>query len=509
MTTVTVTKIDEAYIRLDCDRGTLQEISEAFTFKVPGAEFMPAYRSRMWDGKIRLVNAATGAIYAGLYSHVKSFCQSRDYEVVDGSDFTQREFSLKETKDFIKSLGLPENIKPRDYQVRAFVHAVRNKRCLLLSPTASGKSLIIYMLMRYHNAKTLIIVPTVSLVHQLAGDFKDYGYARGGDDRSGMGEDRQPNQGGRHKDTGSDCHPGVHKVFSGQEKDSEAQVTITTWQSVYKLGRNWFEKYEVVIGDEAHLFKAKSLNTIMTNLNKCEFRFGLTGTLDGTQTHKLVLEGLFGPVHKVVTTSELMEQKHVSDLKIKCLVLNYSDEDRKRVQGMTYQDEMDFIVANPARNRFIKNLSISLEGNTLVLFQYVEKHGRVLYDMLKNEDRKAFFVHGGVEGEEREEIRHIVSNEKDAIIVASYGTFSTGINIPSISNLIFASPSKSKIRNLQSIGRSLRLSDGKEFATLYDIADDLSWKSSKNHTIGHFMERIKIYNEENFEYKMYSVRLNQ
>jgi superfamily II DNA or RNA helicase len=176
---------------------------------------------------------------------------------------------------------------------------------------------------------------------------------------------------------------------------------------------------------------------------------------------------------------------------------------------MTYQDEMDFLVANPARNTFVKNLAISLKGNTLILYQYVEKHGKILYDLLKDEERAVFFIHGGVEGEERDDIRRIVADESDAILVASYGTFSTGINIPSISNLIFASPSKSRIRNLQSIGRGLRKADGKEVATLYDIADDLSWKSKRNHTINHFMERVKIYNEESFEYKLYNVRLNQ
>lgn len=489
--TVTISRVDHAYIRLDCEPSILQEISEAFTFKVPGAEFMPAYKSRLWDGKIRLVNAVTRAVYAGLYDRVVEFCKSRDYEVINSSDFSQQELSVAETKKFLESLNLPEKVKPRDYQVKAFIHAVRNKRCVLLSPTASGKSLIIYMLVRYYNAKTLIVVPTVSLVHQLAGDFKDYGFEAG--------------SGGDPDEASSS---GIHKIFSGQDREAEAQVTITTWQSIYKQPKEWFSKFEVVIGDECHLFKAKSLATIMTNLTKTQYRFGLTGTLDGTQTHKLVLEGLFGPVHRVVTTSELMEQKHVSDLKIKCIVLNYSDEDRKMVKEFSYQDEMEFLVMNTARNRFIKNLAISLEGNTLILFQFVEKHGKILYDMLKDEDRKVFFVHGGVDGEEREEIRHIVSSESDAIIVASYGTFSTGINIPSISNLVFASPSKSRIRNLQSIGRGLRKADGKDVATLYDLADDLSWKSKRNHTLNHFAERVKIYNEEQFEYKLYNVKLN-
>lgn len=495
---ITISRVDHAHLKLDCELSVLQEISEAFTFKVPGAEFMPAYKSRMWDGKIRLVNAMTRTMYAGLYRRVREFCEERGYVVEDGSDFTQQEFSVKEAKEFLESLNLPEKVKPRDYQVKAFIHAIRNKRCVLLSPTASGKSLIIYLITRYYNVKTLIVVPTVSLVHQLEGDFKDYG-----SEASRVGSDADEGDAGQRGDwTGR-----VHKIFSGQDREAEAQVTITTWQSIYKLKKDWFEDYELVIGDEAHLFKAKSLATIMTNLSSTGYRFGLTGTLDGTQTHKLVLEGLFGPVHRVVSTSELMEQKHVSDLKIKCIVLSHTEEDRKLLRGKTYQEEMDFLVSCPSRNRFIKNLAISFEGNSLILFQYVEKHGKILYDMLKNENRKVFFVHGGVEGDEREEIRHIVASESDAIIVASYGTFSTGINIPSIANLVFASPSKSKIRNLQSIGRSLRKADGKDVATLYDLADDLSWKSKRNYTLDHFAERVKIYNEEGFSYKLYNVGL--
>jgi superfamily II DNA or RNA helicase len=265
----------------------------------------------------------------------------------------------------------------------------------------------------------------------------------------------------------------------------------------------------VVIGDEAHLFKAKSLTSIMSNLNNCRYRFGFTGTLDGTQTHKLVLEGLFGSVRKVTTTSELIEQKHLADFKIKAIVLSYPDEERKIVSRLDFQDEMDYLVRSEARNKFIKNLALSLEGNTLLLFQFVDKHGKILYDLIKKETTNpVFFIHGGIEGEERERIRKIVETEKTSIIVASYGTFSTGVNIRNLHNVIFASPSKSRVRNLQSIGRGLRRSETKTESVLYDISDDLSWKSKKNFTLLHFMERIKIYNEEKFDYKLYKVSIN-
>jgi superfamily II DNA or RNA helicase len=171
---------------------------------------------------------------------------------------------------------------------------------------------------------------------------------------------------------------------------------------------------------------------------------------------------------------------------------------------------MDFIVSHEKRNNFICNLALKSEGNTLVLFQFVNKHGKILHKMISDkahDKRKVFFVSGATETEDRESIRKITETESDAIIVASFGTFSTGINIPSLENVIFASPSKSKIRNLQSIGRGLRLKNGKTECNLYDLSDDLSWKSWKNHTLNHFAERLKTYSEEKFNYKIVEVKL--
>jgi superfamily II DNA or RNA helicase len=322
-------------------------------------------------------------------------------------------------------------------------------------------------------------VPTTSLVSQLSSDFADYGFV-------------------------SDSF--VHRVYSGQDKQTDKPITISTWQSIYKLDKKYFKQFDVVIGDEAHLFKAKSLTTIMEKLTECKYRFGFTGTLDGSLTNKMVLEGLFGPVRVVTTTSKLMEQKHVADMKIKAIVLSYKDEERKLVKNYSYQDEVDFIVRHDGRNKFLRNLGLSLEGNSLILFQFVEKHGKILFDMMKDKEpnRPIFFIHGGVDGEQREQIRHIVEKENNAIIVASYGTFSTGINIRNLHNVVFSSPTKSRVRTLQSIGRGLRLGTEKSNAVIYDIADDLKWKNKTNFTITHFMDRLNIYNSENFDYKIYN-----
>ncbi len=478
MEVVGIKKVNEVYIKILAEPSIIMEMSDYFTFEVPGAKFSPAYKNKMWDGKIRLLNSMTCMLYAGLARYVEQFCNTRKYQVEYLESNSADEFSVIEAKEFVEALK-PTHA-PRDYQLEAFIHAVRERRALMLSPTASGKSFIIYLLVRYYAKRTLIIVPTTSLVSQLASDFADYGF---------------------------DSDRFVHRVYAGQDKVSKRPITITTWQSVYKMPKEFFDQFDLVIGDEAHLFKAKSLTSILTKMVDCKYRFGFTGTLDGSQTNKLVLEGLFGPVRVVTTTAELIEQKHLADFKIKCLVLTYPDAIRKQQSGTKYQGEMDWLVRLDARNRFIKNLALSLEGNTLLLFQFVDKHGKQLYQDLKRmTNRPVYYVAGTVDGEEREEIRKICESETDAIIVASYGTFSTGVNIRNLHNLIFSSPSK-RIRNLQSIGRVLRKSETKTSSTLYDIADDLSWKSEKNYTLLHFMERIKIYNEEKFPYKVYKVSI--
>lgn len=479
-----IEKVDDVHVKVHCESDVAQELSAYFTFNVPGAKFSPAFRNKVWDGKIRLFSAATHYIYGGLVPYIQQFAKEREYEVeFSDNSFADTNFSLAEANNFIQKLKLPEDRVPRDYQLDAFVHAVRKRRALLLSPTASGKSLIIYLLSRFYRSnpdKILIVVPTTSLVHQMASDFISYGCPE----------------------------EYIHKIFSGQEKLTDAPFVITTWQSVYKLPKAWYSQFHCVIGDEAHLFKANSLKTMMTKLINCPFRFGFTGTLDGTQTHKLVLEGMFGQVRKVTTTAELMDQKHVTRLKIKAITLSYKDDLRKTYKGIDYQSEIDFLVNHIPRNKFITNLVLSQKQNTLVLFK-LKSHGKSLFDQLtsKIDDRKIFYVDGDIDGLVREEIRKAVEEEKNAIIVASLGTFSTGVNIRNLHNVIFTSPSKSRIKTLQSIGRSLRLNTDKEFATLYDIADDLSWKSKKNHTILHFIERVKMYDDEKFDYKIYNVNL--
>ena len=484
---VVISKANEVFLTIDSEPHIEYELRDHFTFEVEGAKFMPQYRNRNWNGEIHLFDMRSKRIYIGLLDRIVSFCERHDYsyKFVDneyyGSPFEINEgISYEGVKDYMNSIC---SHSPRKYQVEGVYDALRHNRKLLISPTASGKSLMIYSLVRYYvdkGQKILLVVPTTSLVEQMYKDFEDYGW-----------------------DADSYCH----RIYAGKDKTNEHPVTITTWQSVYKLERSFFEDYNVVIGDEAHLFKSKSLVSIMTKLHHAKYRFGFTGTLDGTQTHKWVLEGLFGPSYKVTKTDELMKQGHLSKLDIQCLVLKHPPQ-----KFEVYNDEIEYLISHEQRNKFIKNLSLDLKGNTLVLFSRVEAHGQVLYDLINNNkkgERKEFFIHGGVDTSERELVREITEEESNAIIIASYGTFSTGINIKRLHNIIFASPSKSRIRNLQSIGRVLRKGKDKVKATLYDISDDCTYKSRRNYTLNHLIERIKIYNEENFNYEIITIQLRK
>jgi superfamily II DNA or RNA helicase len=495
MSKLVIEKLDDVYVRvLSEDEGLLYELSEFFTYEYPGARFTPQYRAKLWDGKVRMYDIMRKTLYVGLVKYVESFAFERGYEVeFKNHVITKTNVDVETIQKFaewLTPMGHGKPIEIRDYQLEAVHKAIMDERVLLLSPTASGKSFIIYTTMRWHlneNRKCIIIVPTTSLVEQLYADFADYSSANG---------------------WRVDKH--CQKLYSGFPKEFTTDVLITTWQSIYKQPKQWFNQFDVIFGDEAHQFKAKSLTTVMEKLTNVRYRIGTTGTLDNKKVHKLVLEGIFGPMHRVTTTKQLMDSQKLATLNITCLLLKYDDITRQGRKNNQYQDEMDFLVTHDKRNNFISNLAINCKGNTLVLFQYVEKHGRVLLDLINKkvcEGRKVFFVYGGTETTDREAIRHITEDESDAIIIASFGTFSTGINIPSIENVIFASPSKSKIRNLQSIGRGLRLKDGKTVCNLYDIADDLSWKSWKNHTLHHFAERVKTYSEEKFDYKLVEVKL--
>lgn len=492
---ITVEQKNAVHLVVTADPGTRQEISEYFSFKPAGYQFSPAYKNRVWDGVIRLYQPLRPTLYVGLFPRLKKFCEDRGYEL-QAPDHLMIGETVPDDYGYEMAKEVSCKFKPRDYQNQYIVDAVRDSRSLSLSPTSSGKSLIIYLLQQHYwrayEHRTLIIVPTISLVHQMAGDFADYG-----------------------------CTDEVYKIQGGVDKQTDAPIVISTWQSLIKLPKEWFSQFQVVLGDEAHLFQAKSLQKIMEGLDQCYYRHGFTGTLksEESKTHRLVLEGCFGAVRKHVSTKDLIDAGTVADFNVKAIVLSHNPEARKGFKdafkkikegSKRYPAEREFLVNNDKRNIFIRNLLWSLEGqNNLVLFDLVEKHGKILEPLLQKEDRQLHFIYGATKGEERERIRHMVENDpiKQHDILASYGVFSTGVNLKKLDNVIFASGSKSEVKVLQSIGRALRKGNDADKATLYDITDDLSVGSFTNYTLQHFRKRIEIYGQEQFPFRIYTVEI--
>ena len=487
---IVIAKLNETFLQISCEKHIAYELNEYFSFKIPNAQFHPKVKARMWDGKIRLFNIQTGQLYFGLLPYLKEWTKKHSYQVqtdiIDAKPLTG--LDIESIKEFFDSLNLYcKNVKitPRDYQIASFMECVKNDRVLLLSPTSSGKSLVIYSLIRWYqkfldNDKMLIVVPTTNLVSQMYGDFGDYS----------------------SHDKNWNVEKYCHKIYSGKEKNSKEQIYISTWQSLYRLPKEYFEQFSLIVGDEAHLATADSLKGILEKSTFCRYRFGTTGTLKDSKCNKLMLEGLFGKTYTAVTSKQLMDDKHISKLNIQCLQLEYPEEERETMKKATYQEEIDFIVTHKKRNNFICNLALEQNGNTLILFNYVEKHGKVLEKMLMDKDsnRQIFFIAGETDVEQREAIRKATEEEKNAIIVASSGVLSTGVNIKNLQYLIFAHPYKAKIRNLQSIGRVLRLDDKNNKAVLYDIIDDLHWKKYENYGLKHWKERLNIYLKEKFDY---------
>jgi len=491
MSDVVISKKNEVFIKLECDPHILYELAPYFSFTVESAKFMPQYRGKRWDGEIKLLSTATGEIYTGLLDKIVAKIKNHGYTY----EFRDNKYyGLPfEVNDEITPEGVSgymsyiSNLSPYDYQVNAVYECLRYNRKTIISATSSGKSYMIYSIVRYYATKgfkILVVFPTTSLIHQMFKDWSEYGW-----------------------DPENHCH----MIYSGQEKHNNMPVTCSTWQSIHKLDKSFFEDYDCVIVDECHGCKSKSLIDIMKKSHNAKYRFGFTGTLSNggkdSQTHEWVISGLFGPSYKAVGTKELIEKGRASQLDIHCLVLKHNPQKFDK-----YEDEIQFLITNEKRNNFIKNLALDLKGNTLILFSRVETHGLPLYELINNgsdDNRKVFFVHGGVDVQEREQVREITERENNAIIVASYGVFSTGISIKNLHNVIFASPSKSRIRNLQSIGRVLRKGNNKDKATLYDISDDCTYNSRKNYTLNHFIERVKIYTEEDFNYEIITINLKE
>lgn len=481
---------NETYVQVDCEPGLLAEISEYFTFEAKNARFHPKFKAKLWDGRIRLLNRVNNTIYKGLLPYIKDFCKDRGYniELEDGLELRDYDF------DFQKLLSQVNPVyTPRDYQQAAVIHAITNSRCLLLSPTSSGKSFIIYLIARYYLAKqlrVLLVVPSTHLVEQMASDFDEY----------------QPQ---------FDVNNIIHKIYDGADRVSDKQLTIATWQSIYNQPKKYFnENYDVIIVDEAHNYKGNEVRKVLESADRVKYRIGLTGTLDEVDIHKFTIEGLMGKSFEVTTTRELIDAGSASEISIKAVVLDYSDHIRKQNKGIEYKDEVEFVVKDTIRSEYICKLAKQLSErntNTLILCDRIE-HCDTLYDNLLQKTKNVYKITGSVDVKVREQVRKLAETQDGLIIIATYGTFSTGVNIKNLQNVIFAFAGKAYIRILQSIGRSLRLDGKHNKSTLYDIIDDFGYITKKgnktnNYLLKHGLERLSIYIRSKFNYKIIKIKI--
>jgi superfamily II DNA or RNA helicase len=465
-----IVPVNEVFVRVDCDDAIARELSDYFSFDVPGARFMQRNGRKHWDGKIRLFKLRDHSIYRGLIPRLKEFADARGYTFTDDSATdVRRTFALDASLQRI-----PLKHALRDYQRAALDTALTHERGIILSPTASGKSYIIYLLTQIlRTERVLIVVPTIGLVSQMAQDFADYG-----------------------------CPEPVYQIQAGVAKRTTSRLTVSTWQSIYQLSPDYFQQFGCVIVDEVHTAKAKSLTGLMEKCTTARYRLGFTGTLDQSECNRLVLEGLFGAVARVATTAALQQQQHLAKLKVNMCILDYPETLRRSLRRSSYVEEIDALVAEAARAEFIAQLVSKLDGNTLVLFQLVQKQGLGLFKRLVElcaaTGKTVHYIAGSVDADDRERIRQAVINGGQHVVVASYGTCQAGINIPNLNNLVLAHPSKSMIRVLQSIGRVLRMAKGKAYALLIDIVDDLRVGAYINHVFRHGQERAQFYSSEKF-----------
>jgi len=518
---VYIEKIDDVNIRIHANLGIREQLEQVFRFRPENYQFTPKYKAGLWDGYIRMFNAYTCLMYTGLMKEVIDHCKRYSYSCyVDPKLLNYEKLTYDNIEDWFKNDLKPttDDGKPldiRDYQLDAIFKSIKFRRILLESATNSGKSAVIYAIMKwlFENDKiesALVVVPTIDLVNQMYSDFDEYS---------------------QHPDNDFVSADWVHKIFGGEDKWTDKPIVVSTWQSIKDMPPEWFEQFGCMIGDEAHGCEAKSLVKIIQNMPNCLYKIGMTGSLKDFEGSRFNLMGLFGPIVKIITAKEMIKRGDSTPLKIEGIMLEYSQRERKvlaaekrklakenkelqesgkpKNNGAEYNFEKDFIIDHIERRKFVRNLAVTREGNTLVLFRF-ERHGRQLYEDIKAvtpDDRPVFYVDGKIKTKIRTQIRKITDKYTNAIIVASYGTFSTGINIKSLKHLILAFPYKSKIKIVQSIGRMLRKFKGKDVAMMWDICDDLQWKTKSNYAKDQFIERLKIYRNEQHAYKITKVEL--
>lgn len=400
---------NEIYMRIETERCIEYELRDEFSFFANNYQFNPKFKHGNWDGKIRMYNGRDKTLYIGLLYDLYVFAKKNGYKIVINQDDKNQfkpavAFDLEWVDMFNSGMSLYA-LKP--YQQSAFEQAIKHNKSLILSPTGSGKSFLLYAIIRYllhcghinDNQRMLINVPNIGLVNQLLYDFKEYAV------------------------DGFDVEKFVTRAGGDNVEDESKQIVISTWQTSMRKPASYFECFNSYALDEAHQATAKEITSIIDKLIFCKFKVGMTGTLDGTDMHELEMRARFGKLYRAATTKQLMDSGDLAKLRICARVIRYSDDDIKELhqtlRGLTavakYQAEVDYIVNHDGRNKYLMETALETESNTLMLFNFVDKHGKVLLEkMMPLQDKyckRVYFIHGGVKGGEREEIRLVLDKK--------------------------------------------------------------------------------------------------
>lgn len=506
---IIIHKVNETYVRLECSEGITTHIYNSFRFTNRKLQHHPKVKARLWSGYITMLDRRNNYMYLGLIEDLVKFCIEHEYTY----EFTFKKENNYDEQLLSKTLELlvEDSFQLREHQLNAVNFALKNNRGVIVSATASGKSLVLYIISMYYllkdSKKVLIVVPRTQLVTQLKDGFVEY-----------------------HKGDKEEFSKSFELIYSGSldRNSADSSITISTWQSLMSKPKAYFEDFDVVIVDEVHGAKAKSITTIMENCTNAKFKFGCTGTLSNeneeSEIDELVIKGLFGRVETVSKNRELMDKGIITEATIHLIHLKYTDktlcsmiikgnQEIREIQDYTtkrkkiFEAEISYVINSVLRNLFIRNLAMTRKGNTIVMFQFVEKQGKILYDLFhdiaESVGKEVFYIHGKVNVVERNRIQELVEKQDNIILVSSFGTSSTGLDYKNIHNIIFASGFKSKITMKQSIGRGLRKHKNKEMLHVYDIADDFSMgKKTKNFMFNHFIERVQMYKEEKFKIEL-------
>jgi superfamily II DNA or RNA helicase len=462
------------------DEGIREDLYQYFRFEEP--TFTPNKFSK-WDGSVRLYDKRSGKISYGLLSTVIAFAHDRQLTIDIDPAFKQdiKPITEEQINEWCDTLDLRDGdnkISPYDYQRAGLYLAIKYSRVTLLAATSAGKSLLQYLIIRFHQqlntGRILLIVPSINLVTQMYGDFKNYSTANGWD-----------------------ADKNCHMVYDGRTPYTNKPVVISTWQSLKDLEPDYFQQFSVMLGDECHTFSGECLEKIGKNCTNAYSRVGLTGTLKKDKLHPLQVQQHFGPIRRIVTTKQLQDAGRAAKTQVHIIQLEHTTDDRKNLDG-EYQKEIEFLIGHPYRNKIIKGLAKTLKGNTLILFDRIDAHLKIVAKELQDEmpHKRVLIITGEVENDERNVIKAEMEVGEDIVLLASFGTVSTGVSIKRLHNLVFAHPSKSVIRILQSLGRLLRLHSSKDVANIYDIVDVMMYYGKINHAMRHGAERLGFYTEE-------------